>query len=594
MLRPLWLVPALTTVGLALPASAQVTREETIVVTGSVAPSEIGEVGRALFVIRREEIERLPVQGVADLLRLVPHLDQRGRGEHGAQTDFSLRGATFGQTLVMIDGVRMNDAQTGHHNGDIPVPLQDVDRVEVLYGPAAAQHGADAFGGAIHIITRRQRPRGSLHLTGGSFGFVDGSASARLGSGSRRAGITLGGTRSDGFTSDRDLQALEARGDLSLGAATRVTLGFVDKEMGARGFYGPAPSREWTSQALATLERGFSIDAGTAGTVTAFVRRHHDRFLYDLEHPDLSDNQHHSGAAGIGAKMYRQLGTRARLSVGSELGGDWIDSSVLGRESYGRLALFAELQQRFGGVTVSPGVRLTAYQGFGTDVSPSLAATGPLAGPLRWRVSAGHAFRVPTFTERFYRDPNHQANQQLEPEQAWGTDAGLDLASPSGVYGSLSVFARWDGSLIDWVRADPAERWTTANLRDTRSLGAELSLGRRFGKTADVTAHYAFLDTHPGELALQSKYVADFARHVAGLRAQLSLPFGLALGEQATFRRYANGRQGLRLGLRLSKRLADLFFYVEAENLLDSHTQELIGVDVPGRSFAAGLNARLP
>ncbi len=594
MPRPLWLVPALATAGLALPAAAQVTREETIVVTGSVAPSEIGEVGRALSVIRREEIERLPVLGMADLLRLVPHLDLRGRGEHGAQTDFSLRGATFGQTLVMVDGVPLNDAQTGHHNGDIPVPLEDVDRVEVLYGPASAQHGADAFGGAIHVITRRQRPRGSLRLDGGSFGFLDGSAAARLGSGPRRAGITLAGTRSNGFTSDRDLEVLDVRGDLSLGTATRATLSWLDKEMGAQGFYGPAASREWTSQGLATIEHGFALGGHTAGSLSAFVRRHHDRFLYDVERPDLSDNQHHSGSAGITAKLHRQLGAHGRLSVGSELGGDWIDSSVLGQEGYGRLAVFGELQQRLGSVTVSPGVRLTAHQGFQPDVSPSLAVTGPLGGSLRWRASGGHAFRVPTFTERFYRDPNHQANEQLEPERAWGTDAGLDLAAQSGWSGSLSVFARWDQSLIDWVRANPTERWTTANLRDTRSLGAELSVGRRFGETADVTAHYTFLDTHPGELTMESKYVADFARHAAGLRAQLALPFGLGLGEQATFRRYADGRLGLQLDLRLSRRLADLLVYVEAENLLDSRTQELEGVDVPGRAFAAGLRASLP
>src|SRR5918993_108783 len=100
-------------------------------------------------------ISSLLVNSIADVLRLTGSVDVRARGERGVQTDFAIRGANFGQMLVLVDGVRLNDAQSGHHNGDIPVAVNEVERIEILHGPGSALFGADAFGGAVNIITRR-------------------------------------------------------------------------------------------------------------------------------------------------------------------------------------------------------------------------------------------------------------------------------------------------------------------------------------------------------------------------------------------------------------------------------------------------------
>ncbi len=558
-------------------------------VTASAAPSEIGEVGRAVSVLDQEDIERFAVGSLADLLRLAPHLRVAARGAEGVQTDFSLRGATFGQTLVMVDGVRMNDAQTGHHNGDLPVPLDDVERVEILYGPSSSLHGADAFGGTIHVLTRRDRPRGSLRLAAGSFGSFDGSASGRLGGEAARLGLTLSGKRSDGFVAHRDFQVLEARADASFGASTRATLSHLDKEFGAAGFYGPAPSREWTSHTLLSLQHSLALGTRTGAEAQAYVRRHDDRFLYDVLRPELSDNRHESGAAGLSLEVHRQRGDRGRWSVGSEIGGDWIDSSNLGSDGYGRVALFGELQESLGRVTITAGLRATAHQGFEPDLSPSLAVAGPVTESVRWRASVAHAFRVPTFTERRYRDPNHEAHDDLAPEEAWGADVGLDLGTRAGWNGSLSVFGRWDGSVIDWVRPSPSERWRTANIRDVTTLGVELATSRRIGEHLDVGAHYGYLSSEVEDLELLSKYLLDFARHTAGIRLQLDIPGGLEFGQDVSYRRHADGRDGVVVDARLAKRVGRFLLYVDARNLLDSRTQEIRGLDVPGRAISVGM-----
>src|SRR5690349_20077601 len=153
-------------------AVAQEPIQETVVVTATASPVRFAEIGRQLLVITKAQIDALPVQSVPELLSYLASVDVRSRGTGGVQSDVSIRDASFGQTLVLVDGVRMNDAQSAHHNMDLPVLLQDVERIELLAGPGASLHGADAFGGAVNIVTRRDPPVRDAAVSVGSFGFV--------------------------------------------------------------------------------------------------------------------------------------------------------------------------------------------------------------------------------------------------------------------------------------------------------------------------------------------------------------------------------------------------------------------------------------
>src|SRR5690242_15475133 len=155
-----------------LSAAQEQEYRQTVVVTAAATPVELGTVTRTMSIITRDQIAALPVQSIADVLRLASPIDVRARGDHGVQTDFSVRGAGFGQMLVLVDGVRLNDAQSGHHNGDIPVPLDAVERIEILYGPGSSLFGADAFGGTINVITRTAARKPAVTVQGGSFGFA--------------------------------------------------------------------------------------------------------------------------------------------------------------------------------------------------------------------------------------------------------------------------------------------------------------------------------------------------------------------------------------------------------------------------------------
>jgi len=212
-------------------------------VTAAASPVELGSVTRTVTVITREQIEALPAASVADVLRLASSVDVRARGIMGVQSDFAVRGANFGQMLVLVDGVRLNDAQSGHHNGDIPVPLDAVERIEILQGPGSAIFGADAFGGTVNVITRRTSSS-SFEVRGGADDYAGGSGQWGIAHGGTSELLTASADRSSGFMYDRDFRTTVLRSRTAFGRSN-VSVSYLWKEFGANNFYGGnAPSRD--------------------------------------------------------------------------------------------------------------------------------------------------------------------------------------------------------------------------------------------------------------------------------------------------------------------------------------------------------------
>ena len=309
---------------LAAPLAAQTAVQETVVVTATATPQSLANVGRTLALVTREDVAQLPISSVSDMLRLVPSVELRARGPGGVQSDFAIRGAQFGQALVMVNGIRINDTQSGHHNGDIPVALDDVERVEVLLGGGSSLHGADAFGGAINIITRAPAPRFFANVAAGAHDLVRAASTFGLIRGRASHRISGEFDRSSGFMPDRDHDVRLARYQGSFSPTTSASLSYVDKDFGANGFYGPAPSREQTSQLLATGERRVAAAGVWAGSVDASYRTHGDRFVYDLRAPELSANSHRTHAAAAHTRWHRPLSSSTSMSVGGGGGYDTV------------------------------------------------------------------------------------------------------------------------------------------------------------------------------------------------------------------------------------------------------------------------------
>jgi iron complex outermembrane receptor protein len=581
-----------------VPLHAQDFRQ-TVVVTAAARPAELGSVTRTLTVITRQQIDALPVHSIADVLRLASSIDVRARGVRGAQTDFALRGATFGQMLMLVDGVRLNDAQSGHHNGDIPVPLELVERIEVLYGPGSSLFGADAVGGTINIVTRRESNE-SLTVEGGSFGLVAGRAQADVVRGTVRESAAVSFDRSDGFMYDRDFKTAILRSRTSLGDRSGVSVSYLWKEFGANNFYGGnAPSREWTNQTLIAADHRLGEVGGWNVDGQASYRTHGDRFVFNQLNPALSDNRHRTHAVLVSARGSRPVAGRGALTLGVEGGGDWIRSTNLGDHSTSRISALGEWRQEIGaGVQLESLLRVDRYDEFGTSWNPSMGAGWWATSSLRLRGSIARAFRVPTFTERYYSDPANLAREDIGPETAWAGEGGADVLLRGGVLLQASVFGRQDRDVIDWLRPTAADRWQTYNVRDVSTLGFELGVQKTLPSGAFVHAQYTAIDVDAATVNQLSKYVLDYAPQSFAAGAAIPLPAAFRVAPRLEYRRRSRTTGtsdyvllDARVGRRLTRNL-DLF--VDGTNLFDVSYEEIAGVAMPGAavSISLGISAR--
>jgi len=583
-------------------AAGQDTYRQTVVVTAAATPAELGTVTRSVTVITHDQIAALPLPSIADVLRLASSIDVRARGERGVQTDFSLRGAGFGQLLVLVDGTRINDAQSGHHNGDIPVPLDLIERVEIMYGPGSSLFGADAFGGTINVITRHGAAP-VMTVGGGSFesAQVRGQVSAERGSLTQAIGGSF--DRSGGFIEGRDFTSAMVQSRTGVGASTSVSVAYLWKEFGARNFYGAtstgdAFSREWTNQTLVSADHAFGAAAGWTLKGNASYRTHGDRFQFT---PGAASSIHRTHEVLGTFSASRGIPHGGTVTFGGDGGSTWIRSNNLGDHTVQRISGFGEWRQPAGARTqFDASLRVDEYSEFGSSWNPSAGVSWWATPRLRLRGSGGHAFRVPTFTERYYSDRNHLARPDVGPEQSWAGEAAVDIFPGADWLVQVTGFARSDHDVIDWLCSDrlcgtPAatDRWHTYNVRDVDTTGAEVSVRRTFANGAFAQAGYTGLVVKAPEITQMSKYVLDYTPRSFAAAGLLPVAGGVRLAPRVEVRRRVRSTgtsDYMLLDVRVSRRFGQIYeLAVDGTNLLDVEYQEVTGVPMPGAGVAVQL-----
>ena len=564
-------------------------RSQDVTVTATVTPIAPEWTGRTVISLSAAEMARLGIRSLADAMRIAPGMDVRARAPFDVQTDFSIRGATFGQSLVLIDGLRLNDSQSGHHNGDIPAMLAGIDRIEVATGPGSAAHGADALGGTINVITRRARHLGATFATG-EHGYVNGQFSAQGGRLPSWLNLSAWGARSGGFEEGREFAQGGAAVDLKPGGGWTMSVRHVNKAFGAKNFYGPSPSKEWTDQTLASASWRRASGSWTS-IIEMSARNHGDHFRWDVNRPGFAENRHRTNAGEARYRAQRMSGSGAALSLGGGGGGDWVRSTNLGDHNYGRAHAFAELQQPLrGGAIVIAGARFDTYSTFGQSFNPSLSGVWQLTDRLRVRSSVARAFRVPTFTELYYHDPANLGTPDLSPEYGWSLDGGIEWTE-SGWTIAATPFARWDHDVIDWVRTSAAELWRSTNVRDVTSHGVEFSAMRRWN-SALVRGHVSLLGVEAPSVTTLSKYVLEYARQSVGLVASTPIGRGVQGAVTLDYRHRADGQKYTLVGAKLAYTVKRAELFVDGTNLLNETYHEVAGVSMPGRWMTIGLTIR--
>jgi iron complex outermembrane receptor protein len=595
-------IPCLTLPWLATAAAAQtpVIELDTLRATiGSRASAGVPVTSRAVEVISAEQLAATPARTLAEALGWALGIDIQPRS--AAQADLALRGSTFEQVLVLVDGIRMSDAQTGHFDLDLAIPLAEIERIEILRGPATAIYGSNAVGGVVQIVTRRGGPRLDASIGTGSFGTATIALATATGNDHLAGRIAAEYRRSDGHRPGTDDRGLQTRASLDArtGARTlRADLALATRDFGARAFYtavdAPYDEYEETRTATAALTWLPAPDARLAIEPRISARRHEDEFLLQRHDPSFYRNHHTSWQLG-GELTARYLAVPGiTLAFGGEAYHDILRSTSLGDREEDRAAIFAEATAgHIGSATLNLGLRSDWHSAFGHFLAPSVAGAIWPAERLRLRASLGRAFRAPTWTERYYLDPANIGDPNLDPERAWEAELGADLTPAPGVRIGIATFLRSASGLIDWGRpigAEPTDPWRTRNVSDARFRGLEVDatatdpMGIRWN-TALTTLSLRAEDLD----GLVSKYALRPLNRTASLAAERELGAGISLGLRAYHARRTGEDGYLRGDMRMDYTRGAARIYLDILNLGNTRFLDISGLEAPRRALYLGV-----
>jgi len=599
--------------------------KEEMVVTGTYQPVAVSEVDRDVVVLDVRNARAL-YPSLIDVLRLDAAVDLQERGPNGVQSDLSIRGASFGQSLVLVDGLRMNDAQSGHHNLDLPMPFQSIDRIEVLHGSGSTMYGSDAIGGVVNFITAP--PIATEVRAGSAFGNFGtnqqfGTASMVFNRWTEQA--SFGRDFSTGFTTDRDYRALtgssETHVETRLGATT-VLLAGGDKPFGANQFYGNFPSWERTK----TWFAGASQELGSNILVQFGYRRHTDLFELFRDDPAAYTNDHITNSWQAAIRRHNKLGKKLNVFYGAEAYRDTIDSNnfsplgeapALGHHERNRGGIYANVDWRpVQRLSLSVGAREEYYSGGHGVFTPTIAGGYRLSERLKLRGSVSRAFRLPTYTDLYYNDPATIGNSGLQPETAWSYDGGIEWSIAPRLAGSVTIFRRDEKNDIDYVLVpndptalaaplslvprtctsptSPGCIYQARNLDALSFTGVEVAVRWQVSGANQVSIAYTALTGAQQALnGLLSRYLFNYPVNNASMQWQSRLPGNIQLRTRVgVTERYNNDAYAL-WDVAVSRQFRQVRPFLQLANLGNTAYQEIAGVAMPGRSILGGFEVLL-
>ena len=582
------------------------------VVVASRNPVARQRLGHSYDVLTAAMLETLPVTTVAEAMQYLSGLDLRQRGPRGVQADLSIRGGTFDQSVVLINGVRMADPQTGHHTMNIPVPLENVARIEVLKGPGARIYGQNAFAGAVNIVTKVDDERaGTLRAEVGENGLAGFGVSLNLPLTRLRQTLSYQRDVAQGYreNTDYDLQTTFYQANLpTRRGQVGLLAGLSERAFGANGFYASASATQQYEEiqtSLVALTHAVETERGNFSQRLSW-RRNQDEYVFVRANPSIYRNLHISQVYGYDG-FYNLDNRLGQLGIGGEVQAVTLASNNLGDRSRGVANLVLEQTVELLGdrLRVTGGATLNYLTDAGARVLPGLDASYELSPGLSAYANTGLTYRVPTYTDLFYSDRFNEGNADLVAERAVAYELGLQYAR-HGIDATAAVWQRDAIDLIDYVRDSAADSvWQPRNITDATFRGVELqvALRNKLPWLPLARVSYNFIDAsldEGGDEGAISRYALDQLRHqfvamgVVRLARPLTVTATLRYGDRVS--EPPSGALPVDytlVDLRADYRLKGLRFFAEASNLADVEYSQVNGVPLPGRWLRCGTTVRI-
>ena len=612
MLRSPWII-GLASTAIFTTATAQSpgdrTNIDTIVVTGTRIEQTTAETGSTVWVIDAAQIEALGFDHALDVIAGAPGVTVNRNGAFGGAATVRIRGAASGQTLVLIDGVSVNDASSPAGGFDFSrLDVEDIERIEILSGPQSTLWGTDAIGGVVSITTKRpgEGLGGGVFAQSGSFGAFRGGASishagnagdfrlaaTRLNAdGISKADERNGNTETDGLES----LTLSAQGGLNLPVGARLAAAvlwneaqteFDSFQFGAQGNVGDGDELSKTEERSAYVSLTAPLLDGRLDNLLLLGRAEIDRRNFNDGSPSFDARGERT--------LFRYQGTlavdaRNTLAFGAER-----EASAANLERSSLNGLFALYELRpVEALTLSSGVRSDDHERFGSETTGRLAAAYRPAPGVTVRGSWAQGFKAPTiFQSTFFCCGAVAANDALRPERSEGIDAGIDWRSTAGrARIGVTLFRQDTRDLIDFSFSAGGYE----NIAEVQSEGIEISAEWTLTGSLTLAADYAHVKATEGD----GTPLRRLPRHSGDLILGFD-PLGPFSG--SALLRF-NGRETDGGGTELDEWTrvdvnarydlpGNFEVYGRIENLFDTRYQQVLGYGTPGRSGWVGARWR--
>ncbi|MDR2843521.1 MAG: TonB-dependent receptor [Candidatus Symbiothrix sp.] len=584
---------------------------EEVVILSSKAELTLNQTAKIVTVITREEIARQPVESLQDLLKNVVGLDVRQRGSNGVLAGISVRGGTFEQTAILLNGANITNPQTGHYNLDLPVNLSDIERIEIIQGPASLLYGAGAFSGGVNIVTKKDADTGIyLNAEGGMHALGGANVRGSLKTESSNHSISAGYASSDGYINNSDYKLFNAlwqsnfRTDAS---ALDIQFGLNDKAYGANTFYSAAyPNQFDDTRSLFAAIKGES-GSKLKFTPQVYWNKHYDHYQL-TKNQTAGENYHQTDVFGFNLNaQYKWKG--GITNFGGELRNEGIFSSNLGKDSiYNRgnykltdnrtnISYFLEHTYLYKQLTLSLGILVNYNTAFKDDAGwyPHINASYWVSKHVKAFANWSNATRMPTFTDLYYKGATHKGNSDVRPETSESFDLGVSYTH-SFLSASVNGFYMKGTNLIDWVKEQPEDKWESRNFTRLNKTGMETNLSLSFKEwipqlsTTRLDLGFMYLKQSKDAGNLISNYVMDYVRNK--FTAGLSHPVYKGVSMDWRFRRVDRAGDYIpysMLDAKLNWKIKDGSVYLTVTNLLDASYSDLWHVPQAGRWIIGGV-----
>ncbi len=583
----------------------QTTDLDEVVVLSSKLDLPFSKNFRTVKIISSEDIKNSPVTNVSDLLQEITGIDVRRRGVGGVQGDLYIRGGGFDQTLLLVDGMKMDDTQTGHHTLNMILPLYLIERVEIIKGPAARIFGQNAFNGAINIVTKDfEGEKGTIHmnlneLSYGSYEQKNISLSTKITGENIKSLISYSENRSDGYRHNTDYKRNNYFIKTSFNtnkSPVNIITSFNENKFGANGFYAsPSATEQYEETQASLLGITTTINSEKLSiTPRLYWRRGQDEYIYIRDNPSVYRNLHKTNkvSAELSGSYFSKSGI---TGFGMDLSTVNISSNNLGEHKRTTVNLFADYTFKLFDekLFISPGIALSYFSDMSFHSFPGIDLGYNMSSDFKIYSNIGKTYRIPTYTDLYYSDRTTVGNENLNPESATSTELGLKYNSSNFKF-SAALFNRNAKNIIDYVKSSENDLWKAENIGSLTTKGYEFDISYSFKSSYDlsnvnsISIGYTNIsdDNYVTDINF-SKYSLNSLKH--HLISKLNLKYIKNINHSIVYK-YAERSDKSNYSVLDSKIMYKKGLYVYINNILDEIYSETNLVPMPGRSFLVGFN----